>query len=248
MRRLPLIGLLLWLALLAVPAAGKEREHLQVFITAPYLELRSGPGRGYPVFHVAERDESVEVLYRRTDWFKVRTERGVEGWAAQRDMLRTVLADGTPFKFDLGDRSGFTSHRWEMGVFAGDYGGATLVSGYTSFSLNSQLAAELSVGQFLGKFSNGITGDLGFTHVLVPEWRLSPFLMLGTGLVHITPKATLVLPTERTDQTAYVGGGLRFYLTRRFFVRAEYKSHMVFTKRNQNEEVDEWKLGFAFFF
>jgi len=238
----------LWLLLLSIPAMSREQDHLQVFITAPYLELRSGPGRGYPVLQVAERDESVRVLYRRTDWFKVRTERGVEGWAAQRDMLRTVLADGTPFRFDLGDRSGFTSHNFEAGVFAGDYGGATLVSAFTSYSFNSQLAAELSVGQFLGKFSNGVVADLGFSHVIMPEWRLSPFLTLGTGLVHITPKATLVLPSERTDQTAYVGGGLRFYLTRRFFVRAEYKSHVVFTKRNANEEVDEWKLGFAFFF
>jgi uncharacterized protein YgiM (DUF1202 family) len=93
--RLFISGLLLSLVLLSAPAVS--REHLQVYITAPYLELRSGPGRGYHVFHVAERDESVQVLFRRTDWFKVRTERGVEGWAAQRDMLRTVLADGTPF-------------------------------------------------------------------------------------------------------------------------------------------------------
>jgi hypothetical protein len=190
----------------------------------------------------------VEVLFRRTDWFKVRTERGVEGWAAQRDMLRTVLADGTAFKFDIGDRAGFTSHHFEMGIFAGEYSGSTLVSTYASYSFNSQLAAELSVGQFLGKYTNGVVGDLGLTHVLVPEWRLSPFLMLGTGLVHVSPKATLVLPSERTDQTAYVGGGVRYYLTRRFFLRGEYKSHIVFTKRNANEEVDEWKLGFAFFF
>jgi hypothetical protein len=246
--RLPLLGLLLCLVLIAAPAVSREREHLQVYITAPYLELRSGPGRGYPIFHVAERDESVQVLYRRTDWFKVRTERGVEGWAAQRDMLRTVLADGTPFKFDLGDRAGFTSHNFEMGIFAGSYSGSTLVSTYASYSLNSQLAAEVSVGQFLGKYTNGVVGDLGLTHVLVPEWRLSPFLMLGTGIVHVSPKATLVQPTERTDQTAYVGGGVRYYLTRRFFLRGEYKSHVVFTKRNANEEVDEWKLGFAFFF
>src|SRR5688500_18034811 len=54
-----------------------EKEKLQqVFVSEPYLELASGPGRGYPVFHVVERDESVDVLYRRTDWFKVRTERG----------------------------------------------------------------------------------------------------------------------------------------------------------------------------
>jgi opacity protein-like surface antigen len=241
-------GLLALLALFAAPGVSSAREHAQVFVAQPYLELHSGAGRGYPVFHVVPRDASVDVLFRRTDWFKVRTERGVEGWASQQDMLKTVLADGSPFTFDLGDRQGFTSHRFELGMFAGQYGGATLISTYGSFSFNSQLAAEVSLGQFLGKFSNGVIGDLGLTHVLVPEWRLSPFLMLGTGFVHLEPKATLVQPAQRWEQSAYVGGGVRFYLTRRFFLRAEYKSHIVFTKRNANEEVDEWKLGFAFFF
>jgi len=242
--RLPI----LLLCLLAAPSLCGAREYLQVFVTAPYLELRTGPGRGFPVTQVVQRDESVDVLKRRTDWFKVRTERGVEGWASQKDMLGMVLADGELFTFPLGDRAGFTSHRVEMGIFAGDYGGATLISAFGSFSFNSQLAAELSVGQFLGNASNGTVVDLGLTHVFVPEWRVSPFVMLGTGLVNIEPKATLVAPPDRTDQTAYVGGGLRFYLTRRFFARAEYKSHVVFTSRNDNEEVDEWKLGFAFFF
>jgi len=238
----------LLVALLIAPAMGAAREHLQVFVTEPYLELHTGAGRGYPVFTVVPRGESVDVLFRRTDWFKVRTERGVEGWAAQKDMQQVVLANGAPFTFPLGDRAGYTSHRWEMGMFAGDYGGATLVSGYSSFYFNSQLAAELSLGQFLGKFSNGTTGDLGLTHIIAPEWRLTPFLMIGTGFVHISPKATLVQPAERTEQTAYVGGGVRYYLTRRFFLRAEYKAHEVFTHRNANEQVDEWKLGFAFFF
>jgi hypothetical protein len=240
--------LFLLLPLLAAPSVCGAREYLQVFVTEPYLELRTGPGRGYPVTQVVPRDESVDILKRRTDYFKVRTERGIEGWASQKDMQKVVLADGTPFTFPLGDRAGFTSHRIEGGIFAGDYSGATLISGYGSFSFNSQLAAELSVGQFLGNASNGTVVDLGLTHVFVPEWRLSPFVMLGTGLVHIEPKATLVLPPDRTDQTAYVGGGVRYYLTRRFFVRGEYKQHVVFTSRNDNDKVDEWKLGFAFFF
>ena len=240
--------LVLLLPLLAAPSLCGAREYLQVFVTAPYLELHTGPGRGFPVTQVVPREESVDVLKRRTDWFKVRTTRGVEGWASQKEMQRMVLADGSPFTFPIGDRAGFTSHRVEMGIFAGDYSGATLISAYGSYSFNSQLAAELSVGQFLGNASNGTVVDLGLAHVFVPEWRLSPFVMLGTGLVHIAPKATLVAPPDRTDQTGYVGGGVRFYLTRRFFARAEYKSHIVFTSRNDNEEVDEWKLGFAFFF
>jgi hypothetical protein len=244
---LALAGLLL-LAALLTPAVSAAREYLQLFVTAPYLELHTGPGRGYPVFHVVPRDGSVDVLFRRTDWFKVRTEQGVEGWASQTDMQKMVLADGSKFKFELGDRAGFTSHQYEMGIFAGQYGGATLVSGYMSFSFNPQLALEASFGQFLGTYSNGEIENIGFAHVLVPEARWSPFLTIGLGLVQTQPKATLVAAPSRDEQSAYVGGGIRFYLTRRFFLRAEYRQYWIFTKRNQNEDADEWKLGFAFFF
>ena len=74
------------------------------------------------------------------------------------------------------------------------------------------------------------------------------FLELGTGVVYVEPRATIVLPEDRTDQTAYVGAGLRFYLTRRFFVRADYRWHTVFTSRDDNEELEEWKVQIACFF
>ncbi|HTT01353.1 MAG TPA: SH3 domain-containing protein [Steroidobacteraceae bacterium] len=237
------------LVLLVAPLAVSAREYLQVFVTAPYLELHTGPGRGYPVFHVVERSESVDVLKRRTDWFKVRTERGVEGWAAQHDMLKTVLADGTPFTFDMGDRAGFTSHHWEGGVFLyGDWAGASEISAYGSYSLTNTLQVELTVSEFLGNTANGTTADIGLAHVFFPQWRWSPFVSLGTGIVQTEPKATLVVPADRSDQSAYVGAGIRIYLTRRFFLRGEYKDHIIFTKRNENEKVDEWKAGFGFFF
>jgi len=247
LRQAALASLVL-LGLLLTPAVSGAREYLQLFVAQPYLELHTGPGRGYPVFNVVPRDGSVDVLFQRTDWFKVRTEHGVEGWASQQDMLGMVLADGSPFRFSVGDRAGFGAHRYEAGLFAGAYGGANYVSGYASLSFNSQLALEAALGQFLGKFSNGVTADVGLTHVIAPEARWSPFLTLGVGEVHVEPKATLVQAANRTEQTAYVGGGVRYYLTRRFFVRGEYKAHYVFTKRNQNQEADEWKLGFAFFY
>jgi opacity protein-like surface antigen len=238
---------LLIAACLARPAAAAD-EFLQLFVAEPYLELHLGPGRGYPVVQVIPRGQSLDVLYRRTEWFRVRGERGVEGWASQSDLIKATLADGSPFRFSLGDRAGFAAHRWEAGVMAGDYGGATLISAYLSRAFNEQLALELSGSQFLGNASNGYTFDVGLSHVFMPTWRLSPFVTLGTGFVYTEPKGTLVQPADRTDQTAYAGAGLRFYLTRRFFLRAEYRTHMVFTSRNENEEIDEWKIGLAFFY
>ena len=229
--------------------AQAATRYLQVFVTAPYLEMHTGPGRGYPVFHVVGREGSVLVIKRYTDWFKVRAERGIEGWVPARDLRQTVLADGSPFTYDTGDRNGFTEHRFEAGIFFyGDYGGASALSGYAAAFATQHLSAELSVGQFLGKAENGTTVDLGVAHVFYPQGRFSPFVTLGTGLVHLEPKVTLVEPANSTEQTAYVGGGFRFYLTRRFFVRGEFREHEIFTHRNVNEQVDEWKLGFAFFF
>jgi len=249
LRRAPIwLLLLLGLALAPIASHARARAQVRVFVRTPYLELHTGPGRGYPVFDVVPRGQSVLILFRRTQWLKVLTRRGVEGWASERDMMRTVLADGSPLDLRIGTRAGYMSHRFEAGAFAGVYGGASLISGYASLSFNSQLALEVSVGQFFGRYSNGVTADIGLTHVIAPQWRLSPFLMLGTGLVHTSPKATLVQPSNRTEQTAYVGGGLRFYLTRSCFLRAEYKTHMVFTKLNRNQVEDEWKLGLAVFF
>jgi hypothetical protein len=245
-RRLRLLALLLGL----VPALGlaAPRELLQLFVTEPFLELHTGPGRGYPVTQVVARDESVDVLFRRTEWFKVRTERGVEGWASERSLLHTVLADGSPFVFDRGDRQGFRSHRWEGGILTGDYAGATLVEGFLARSLTDNLKVELYAGQFLGNLSNGYVADLGLNHVFMPEWRFSPFVTLGTGIERTEPKATLVTPRNQNYQTAYAGAGARYYLTRRFFLRAEYRHHTVFTKSDANEVKQEWKIGFAFFY
>jgi hypothetical protein len=242
----PLIAAAVLALLAAVPASA--RDYLQLFVAQPYLELHTGPGRGYPVAQVVARGEAVDVLMRRTEWFKVRTERGVEGWAYERDLMLTTLADGTPFTINLGDRAGFASHRWESGAFGGAYEGATLISAYQALSLTDNLKIEVSASQYLGNLSNGYLIDVGFSHVFMPNWRLSPFVTLGGGYEHVEPKATLAQALSANNQTAYVGVGVRYYLGRRLFLRGELRGHEVFTNQNSNEVKNEWKFGFAFFY
>jgi hypothetical protein len=235
-------------ALGAAAAAAAADELLQLFVTDPYLELHTGPGRGFPVAQVVARGESVDVLKRRTEWFKVRTERGVEGWAYERELARTTLADGSLFVFNRGDRAGFVAHRWEGGVLAGSYAGATLISGFAALSLTDSMKVEMAASQFLGNLSNGYLLDVGLNHVIMPQWRISPFLTLGTGFERVEPKATLAVPLDQDNQTAYAGVGARFYWGRRFFLRGEYRHHTIFTERDANEVKQEWKVGFAFFY
>src|ERR1700678_2273504 len=93
MRRL--LGLILLLQALHLGVAeAAKRPLLQLVVTAPYLEMHSGPGRGYPVIYVIGRDEIVTVLFSRTDWYKVRAAHGEEGWARRADLAVTNLAGG----------------------------------------------------------------------------------------------------------------------------------------------------------
>lgn len=244
MPRLAACGLLILLTLtMPVRAEGPT-----VTVADPYLEMRSGPGRGFPVFHVVERGESVRVDTRRTDWFQVVDGNGREGWVHREQMAQTLLPEGEKLPIDDPAREDFGAHRREVGLLLGDYGGANVVTVYGAYAFNEHLAAELALGHVLGDFSDGQYATIGVTHVPMPEWRIQPFLSIGTGVIRIRPEGTLVGTEDRTDQIAYAGIGVRAYIARRFMVRGEFKEYVVFTDRDENEEETEWKIGFAFFF
>ena len=245
--RLLALLLLLSAALVVQPAQAKKR-YRTVSVADPYLEMHTGPGRGYPKFHVVDRGDTVEILKRRTDWFLIRTDRGKEGWVDRDQMERTLQPAGDPLDFSSADQDDFTNSRWEAGVMAGDFGGASIISAYGAYSLNPHVGVELWGSQILGNFSNGWMGSINVIHETWPDFRISPFFTMGAGVVHTAPKSTIVQGEDRTDQVGHAGAGLRFYLTRRFVLRAEFKSYVVFTSRDDNEEVEEWKAGFAFFF
>jgi len=228
---------------------AQAAEHYKtVSVADPYLEMRTGPGRGYPKFYAVDRGESVEIIKRRTDWFLVRADNGKEGWVDRAQMELTLQSDGSETSFANATQEDFTNARWETGLLAGDFGGANIVSLYGGYSLNPNVAIEVWGSQILGNFSNGWMGSVNVVHETWPDWRISPFFTLGGGVIHTSPKSTIVQGQDRTDQVAHVGVGFRVYATRRFIMRAEYKSYVVFTSRDDNEEVEEWKVGFAFFF
>ena len=244
MARLAACGLLIFLA--TITAAWAEGP--SVTVADPFLELRTGPGRGFPVFHVVERGETVRVDARRTDWFQVVDADGREGWVHKAQMAETLLPAGLKLEIDDPAREDFGTHRREAGLLLGDYGGANVVTVYGAWAFNEHLAAEVAASHILGDFSDGQYLTIGLTHVPLPEWRIQPFLSIGTGVIRIEPEGTLVGSDIRTDQVAYAGVGVRAYLARRFIVRGEYKEYVVFTDRDENEEDVEWKIGFAFFF
>ena len=242
---------LLALTLLAITpghAEAADDELRKVAVADPYLEMHTGPGRGYPIFHVVDRGESIEIIMQRTDWYQVRAANGVEGWVDQAQMEFTLKPDGSGVEFARPTLEDFTNAKWEAGILAGDFGGANIVSLYGGYSLNPHVSVEVWGSQILVNFSNGWMGSVNVVHETWPDWRFSPFFTLGAGIIHTSPKSTIIQGEDRTNEVGHVGVGLRVYATRRFLFRVEYKSYVVFTSRDENEEIEEWKAGFAFFF
>jgi len=247
MKRGPSIAVLLTAALLAAAAAGAASPS-SVVVQDPFLEFRSGPGRGYPVFHVVDRGEAVELLRRRTDWIKVRSPGGKQGWVNRAQLERTLTPEGEPVAVPGPASESRTAHRWEAGLATGDFGGASVVSAQAAWAITPTLLARADASQLFGSYSDGWLVTAGIAHVFAPQWRVSPFVGLGGGVLRIDPKATLIEAAERTDEAGYVGAGLRGYLSNRFLLQAEYRSYVVFTDRDDNEEIAEWTVAFTYFF
>lgn len=241
--------LLLSQCLLSSLAYGAERYRV-VQIADPYIELRTGAGRGYPIFLVVERGETITLLKRKTDWFKVRTKANQEGWVDLHQLQRTLSPTGEQTQFEEIAAGDFMRYRWEMGVSGGDYGGAREISLYGGHRFAEHLSAELTLSQALGNYSSSLSAKASLLAHPFTQWRLSPFFALGTGVVSTNPRTTLVQANDRTDQFAAVGIGLQAYMARRFVFRVEYNDYIVFSANNAhdtNEEIHEWKAGFAIF-
>lgn len=227
---------------------AQAKEPLQVSVADTFINVYSGPGSGYPIFHVIERDEQITLLKQRTDWIKIETRRGQTGWIRRQDMQHTLGPDGTVPDFSDPSQSDYLSRRFELGVSAGKFAGADSLNASLGYRFTENFTAELRLGQNTGQFSDSRMATIGLVHQPFPEWRVSPFFALAGGRIKILPSATLVEAEDREDNLIQTSLGTYVYLSRRFFMRVEYTNHQILTSRDTNEEVNEWKLGFNVFF
>lgn len=227
---------------------AEEQAPVQVKVLDPYIEMHTGPGRGYPIFYVISRDEMVEVMFRHTDWFKVRTSQGKEGWVDRAQMVMTLDPSGERLQIRDVSQEEFVARKWEYGGALGDFEGATVMTFSATHHFTENVSAEIYLSQVLGNTSSSTLLGGGLILQPFPEWRLSPFFVIGTGVKDTRPKATLVVTRDRTDSYANVGIGARMHFTQRFLLRAEFRKYVIFASRDDNEEIDEWKVGFGFFF
>lgn len=223
-------------------------ELLQVVVDDPYIEMHTGPGRGYPIFHIAENGETVTIHKQRTSWLKVETRRGDIGWVSRQQMAQTLKLNGEPLQLRYANLEDYVHSRWELGFGAGDFDGADLLSVNIGYRLTQNITLQLTAARAVGSFSDILIGSADIKMQPFPEWRISPYFLLGAGVIRTEPAATLVQTEDRTDNTVQAGLGLRTYVNRRMLFNLEFRNYVALTSRDENEEVLEWKAGLSVFF
>lgn len=225
-----------------------ETVEFQVQVVEAFIDLHTGPGHGYPVAQVVERGERFNVLLRRTDWFKVRTARGKEGWVSRADLENTIFQDGRQVRLHDVLYDDYRSRRFEIGFAGGLLEGDFLLMARGGYRLTENLTGEITIGQASGDFSSSMLYYVSVLSEPFPEARVSPFFSLGLGHFENSPKSTLVGGIETDSSMANVAIGARAYLTRRFVLRGDYRRHVVFIDERRINEYNEVSLGFSIFF
>jgi len=223
----------------------------RVEVADPYADVHTGPGGGYPVVNVVQRGETIEIIQRRTSWFKIRNSEGFVGWVSIEQMSETISPAGEKTEFTNMTQEDFIERNWELGVMGGSFGGATALTLYSAYLFNKGLSAEFAFSQAIGNASSSFLYNIGLVMQPFPEWLISPYFHFGTGVISVDPKVTLIQPIDQTNQFSNIGIGARIYLTKQIIFRLEYSEYIILSARvdnDNNEEINEWKAGFAVFF
>lgn len=239
---------ILMFGLLGSPPAQAADEPERLRVADPYLELHTGPGRGFPVFFVVARDEWVQVELRSTDWFKVRTDGGKEGWVHRSQLANTFTAAGVQKSFRDIALDDYLARRLQMGAAWGKFKKEPMLKLWASYRLSETLHVEGTIGQVQGTFSGTDIWHVNLLAEPLSDVRLSPFFAIGVGKFKNLPNPTLVgaLPTNANLSNASVG--VRYHLTDRFIARADYSLYTAFVGDTRTGEYRAWTLGLAFFF
>jgi hypothetical protein len=230
------------------PPKPRSKKSELVQIADPYIELRTGPGRGFPIFFVAPRNEWIEIELRHTDWFRIRTEDDKVGWVSRQQLESTLTAAGGTKTFRDVLLDDYLTRRVQLGASWGHFKSEPMLKIWTNYRLSDTLSIEGTFGQVQGVFSGT---NLWHLDLMIEPWsdkRLSPFFAVGLGKFKNFPNLSLIGATTTDAKLGAARIGARYYLSERFLLSADYAFYTAFLNDQRSAEYRAWTAGLSFFF
>lgn len=227
----------------AAPAAPSVTL-AHVAIANDFVDMHAGPGRGYPVFHVAEKNAELYVLREKVNWYKVQTLKGIEGWIAGTDLASArVLDGGRSLSFGQLETAEQARRRAEVGFFVGQFAGDSMLSAFAAYRFTRYFAVEVATAKAPGVYSASSYNRLGIRVNVVPNRQWSPYVVGAAGLFSTKPRSTLLDSDPANGVTSVFGGGVSYAAERGFDVRGAVLSHWL--SGGNTTQFIEWQVGFA---
>lgn len=228
-------------------------ENPSVEVIDPYLEMHSGPGRYYPVVNVVEQGDSVKVVARKVNWYRVISDTGIEGWSKAEQIDRTLFG-GVPVDTPLPSRSDLLKMDFSVGFVTGSADGAETIAARAGYKPIKWGGMEVEYG-----VTFPASRDLSYyaAQIVVepiPIWNFSPIITYGTGKTNFQLKPGLIGEAAETGDFERFGIGLNYYIGYNFVMRTEYQWYTytltdnLIARTTAEKESNAWVIGFNSFF
>ena len=120
-------GIITALILMFRVVQADEPAIATVTIADPFVEMHTGAGSGYPIFHVVDRGSQISIIKQRTSWIKIQTVNGEVGWASRDQMQKTLLPSGEELTITEAGQDDFSRRRWILGASGGGFEDAPII-------------------------------------------------------------------------------------------------------------------------
>jgi hypothetical protein len=242
----------------AAAAPARADEEALVRVIAEQAQVHTGPGFGYRVVYLANRDEVLPAIGRATNdhWFRVQLPDGTYGWILGDEVfpldVDTAEAHRGPSIWKRMGEAAFSPSpllEKQIGLTfsAGMLGGDGMFMFRPSVLLAPHLSIEGFVGETVGdqidvRFVGG-----GFNSNVFPSSPVTPFIAVAAGGAFGRKKADQ-FPIQPTNYAMMnVGGGLLVTLKKRLTLRGDARHYVIFDA-NHIQRIQEYSGALCVYF
>jgi uncharacterized protein YgiM (DUF1202 family) len=216
-------------------AADAEQEDAFARVIVAETDLRAGPGVSHRVIYHAHRGETFLIQTRETSgfWLQVAMPDGRTAYVLGDTVEAVAVSEDAP---DAPAKPGFFAPptlqqaRGGFALMGGTYDRDGYVELKPAYVLAPAIAFEPFIGLALKSDSRRMVYGLAGTLNLAPDWAIAPFVTMGAGGMHETPKDETGVRHTRNWFQARAGGGLLISLRFRVLFRLEATNMVLYTE------------------